>query len=210
MRSPAAGSNSARAAVSAIVGRDPQTLDEPGICRAAIESGAENFSDGVVAPAFWFVVGGLPGLLIYKAVNTANSMIGHRTARHEAFGWASAKLDDLLNWPAARLSALVIALAAPVARGRTRNALRIARTDARHHRSLNAGWPEAAMAGALNVALAGPRFYGGTVVDDPFLNSSGSLNAGPNDIRRATRVLFAAWIVLLFLIDLLALLLALV
>lgn len=202
--------NAARTAVASIVGRDPDMLDEAGVCRAAIESAAENFSDGVVAPAFWFAVAGLPGLLIYKAINTADSMIGHRTPRHEDFGWAAARLDDVLNWPAARLSALLVALAAPFASGRVGTALRVAIRDARRHRSPNAGWPEAAIAGALDIALAGPRFYAGMLVSDPFLNASGRLDAAVPDIRRAMRVILGAWLALLFLVDLLALTLSLI
>jgi adenosylcobinamide-phosphate synthase len=204
------GVDAARKAVSNIVGRDPDMLDEAGVCRAAIESAAENFSDGVLAPAFWFAVAGLPGLLIYKAVNTADSMIGHHTPRHKDFGWAAAKLDDVLNWPAARLSALLIAVAAPFAGGRIGASLRTARRDARRHRSPNAGWPEAAMAGALDVALAGPRLYAGMLVSDPFLNATGRLEATVPDIRRAMRVILGAWIALLFLVDLLALTLSLI
>jgi adenosylcobinamide-phosphate synthase len=203
------GIEAARKSVSNIVGRDPQTLDDAGVSRAAIESAAENFSDGVVAPAVWFAVAGLPGLLIYKAVNTADSMIGHRTPRHESFGWAAAKLDDVLNWPAARLSAFLISVAAPFARGRVGASLRTAIRDARGHRSPNAGWPEAAMAGALDIALAGPRFYSGTLVTDPFLNANGRLDATPDDIRRSMRVILGAWLALLFIVDLLALSLSL-
>jgi adenosylcobinamide-phosphate synthase len=204
------GVDAARKAVTNIVGRDPEVLDEAGVCRAAIESAAENFSDGVVAPAFWFVVAGLPGLFIYKAVNTADSMIGYRTTRYEDFGWAAARLDDVLNWPAARLSALLIAIAAPFARGRVTTSIRSAIRDARRHRSPNAGWPEAAMAGALDIALAGPRFYAGMLVSDPFLNAAGRLNAAVPDIRRAMRVILGAWLALLFLVDLLALTLSLI
>lgn len=182
----------ARQAVAMIVGRDPASLDEAGVCRAAIESCAENFSDGVVAPAFWFALLGLPGLLIYKAVNTADSMIGHRTVRHEAFGWASARFDDLLNLAPARLSGILVCLAAPVAKGRVTSALRIMIRDAGLHRSPNAGWPESAMAGALQLALAGPRRYAERIVDDPFLNADGRRDAKPDDISRALRVLIAA------------------
>ncbi len=186
------GLPAARSAVSRIVGRDPASLDAPRICRAAIESTAENFSDGVVAPALWFALFGLPGLLAYKAINTADSMIGHLTARHRDFGWAAARLDDLVNWPAARLSALLIALAAPLAGGSLPRSLRVAFADARKHRSPNAGWPEAAMAAALGVALAGPRRYGGIIVDDPFVNEGGRREATPDDIRRGLRVYIGA------------------
>jgi adenosylcobinamide-phosphate synthase len=162
------------------------------VARAAIESCAENFSDGVVAPAFWLALLGLPGLLVYKAVNTADSMIGHRTPRHLDFGWAAARLDDILNLVPARLAGCLIALAAPVARGSVIVSLRTMRRDARKHRSPNAGWPESAMAGALGVALAGPRRYGDTIVDGPFLNADGRKAATPDDIGRALKILVAA------------------
>lgn len=186
------GLEAARAAVSRIVGRDPRTLDEAGVCRAAIESCAENFSDGVVAPAFWFALLGLPGLVAYKAVNTADSMIGHRTARHRAFGWAAARLDDGLNLIPARLSGLLLGLGGRAAGGSVAAALGTMWRDAGRHRSPNAGWPEAAMAGALDLSLAGPRFYGRQLVDDPFLNAGGRAAARPADIGRALRVLVAA------------------
>jgi len=181
-----------RRAVSMIVGRDPDSLDEAGICRAAIESSAENFSDGVVAPVFWFVLFGLPGLVIYKAVNTADSMIGHRSPRFLAFGWASARLDDLLNLAPARLAGLLVALGAIAVRASPLNALAVMWRDARLHRSPNAGWPEAAMAGALGLALAGPRRYASGVVDDPYLNAQGRREAKPCDIDRALKIMLAA------------------
>jgi adenosylcobinamide-phosphate synthase len=186
------GLPAARTAVARIVGRDPESLDEPGICRAAIESTAENFSDGVVAPALWFLLLGLPGLLACKAINTADSMIGHLSARHRNFGWATARLDDLVNWPAARFSGLLIALAAPLAGGSPTNALRVMVADSGNHRSPNAGWPEAAMAAALGIALAGPRTYGGQTVDDPYMNAAGRRDAAPEDIRRGLRVYVGA------------------
>jgi adenosylcobinamide-phosphate synthase len=174
-----------RKAVSHIVGRDTGVLDEAGVARAAIESLAENFSDGVVAPAFWLTVFGLAGGAVYKAVNTADSMIGHRTARHQAFGWAAARLDDLVNLPASRLSALLlIAAAATMSPAAALQAWRAVVHDARRHRSPNAGWPEAAMAGALGVALAGPRSYGGVEVADAFIGN-GRRAATAADIRRA-------------------------
>ena len=182
----------ARKAVSMIVGRDPDSLDEAGICRAAIESSAENFSDGVVAPVFWFVLFGLPGLVVYKAVNTADSMIGHRSPRHLAFGWASARLDDLLNLAPARLAGLLVALGAIAVRASPMSALAVMWRDAGLHRSPNAGWPEAAMAGALGLALAGPRRYASGVVDDPYLNADGRREATPRDIDRALSVMLAA------------------
>jgi len=150
------GLDGGRRAVSQIVGRDPDALDEAGVARAAIESLAENFSDGIVAPVFWLAVGGLAGGAAYKAINTADSMIGHRTPRHNDFGFAAAKLDDVVNLPASRLCALLIVLAASVTRNASAsNAWTSVWRDARHHRSPNAGWPEAAMAGALGLSLAG-------------------------------------------------------
>jgi len=173
-----------RAAVSHIVGRDPESLDEAGISRAAIESLAENFSDGIVAPAFWCALFGLPGIAAYKTVNTADSMIGHRTERHRAFGWAAARFDDLVNLPASRLSAIWIVLAAYVAGADAAGAARAVLRDARHHKSPNAGWPEAAMAGALGLRIAGPRVYGSDRVDDPWMGD-GRAEATAADIRRA-------------------------
>jgi adenosylcobinamide-phosphate synthase len=202
------GLEAGRDAVSRIVGRDPQALDEAAVCRAAIESLAENFSDGVVAPAFWLAAGGLPGCAAYKAINTADSMIGHRTPRHEAFGWAAARLDDLVNLPASRLTALLVVAACPLVRGASsRRAWRAVRRDARHHRSPNAGWPEAAMAGALGLALAGPRAYGGVVVEDGYMGEGGRREAAPADIRRALALYRAADALLIALLGAAALLL---
>jgi adenosylcobinamide-phosphate synthase len=174
-----------RAAVARIVGRDPDSLDTAGVARAAIESLAENFSDAVVAPVIWLIIGGLPGIALYKAINTADSMIGHRTARHEAFGWAAARLDDLVNLPASRLSApLLIAAAALSREGSAAAAWRTVRRDASRHRSPNAGYPEAAMAGALDLSLAGPRIYRTRLVADAFMGD-GRIKANAADIRRA-------------------------
>ncbi|MBK0397658.1 cobalamin biosynthesis protein [Limibaculum sp. M0105] len=181
-----------RRQVSMIVGRDPQTLDKAGVSRAAIESAAENFSDGVVAPVFWFALLGLPGLLAYKTINTADSMIGHMSERYRAFGWAAARLDDLLNWVPARLAGGIICFV-----GGGREALQVMLRDADLHRSPNAGWPEAAMAASLDLALAGPRVYAGEICDDPYLNPQGRRSAGPDDIRAAIRVIWRAWAVLL-------------
>ena len=182
----------ARQSVSMIVGRDPELLDEAGVCRAAIESCAENFSDGVVAPVFWLALLGLPGLIAYKAINTADSMIGHHNERYESFGWAAARLDDLVNLIPARLSALLLAISAPVAGGSIGTSLSVVKRDAAKHRSPNAGWPESAMAGALGLALAGPRGYPGYVVDDPFLNAGARKDAVPDDIGRALDLMAAA------------------
>lgn len=174
-----------RAAVSHIVGRDPDSLDEYGVARAAIESLAENFSDGVVAPVFWMALLGLPGGAVYKAVNTADSMIGHRTKRHEAFGWASARLDDLINLPASRLTAVLIVAAAGATKGASAGeAWRTVWRDAHRHRSPNAGYPEAAMAGALGLSLAGPRVYGGVHFGDATMGT-GRRDATAADIRAA-------------------------
>jgi adenosylcobinamide-phosphate synthase len=182
----------ARRAVAMIVGRDPDQLDEAGVSRAAIESCAENFSDGVVAPVFWLALLGLPGLIAYKAINTADSMIGHLSPRHASFGWAAARLDDLVNLIPARLSGLLVAVVAPIAGGTTATALRIMWRDAAKHRSPNAGWPESAMAGALGLALAGPRRYGTRIVDDVFLNAEARQDAIPSDIGRGLKLLMAA------------------
>ncbi len=170
-----------RAAVSHIVGRDPASLDEPAVVRAAIESLAENFSDGITAPLLWCALLGLPGIAAYKAINTADSMIGHLSPRHCAFGWASARLDDAANLPAARLAALWIALGTP---GRLRACWRIVWRDAGLHRSPNAGWPEAAMAACLGIRLAGPRDYADGRVEDPWLGD-GDRPARLADLRRA-------------------------
>ncbi len=177
-----------RAAVAHIVGRDTAALDAAGVARATIESLAENFSDGVVAPAFWMALLGLPGAASYKAINTADSMIGHRTERHAAFGWAAARLDDLVNLPASRLSALLlIAAAALTDRELAAAAWRATWRDAHRHRSPNAGYPEAAMAGALGLALAGPRVYGGVTVDDALMGD-GRREATAADIRAALKL----------------------
>ena len=177
-----------RQAVAKIVGRNPNALDESGVARAAIESLGENFSDGVVAPTFWIALGGLAGGALYKAVNTADSMIGHKNDRYAAFGWAAARLDDLVNLPASRLAALMLVLAALLTPGASPGeAARALWRDASHHRSPNAGWPEAAMAGALGLKLAGPRVYGATLIDDAFMGQ-GRREATASDIRRALRL----------------------
>jgi adenosylcobinamide-phosphate synthase len=187
-----AGLDEGRDAVAKIVGRNPAMLDEAGVARAAIESLAENFSDGVVAPILWTALGGLIGGALYKAINTADSMIGHQDERHKAFGWAAARLDDLVNLPASRLAALWLILAATATPGASaREAARAIWRDASNHRSPNAGWPEAAVAGALGLKLAGPRVYGATLVDDAFMGE-GCREAGAGDIRRALRLYWTA------------------
>ncbi|MCB6177686.1 adenosylcobinamide-phosphate synthase CbiB [Rhodobacter sp. Har01] len=173
--------------VARIVGRDTGPMRQAEVARAAIESAAENLSDGVIAPAFWYLVGGLPGLLVYKLANTADSMIGHMTPRHRQFGWAAARFDDLLNLIPSRLTGLLIALTsgwldpAPVLR------------DARQHRSPNAGWPESVLGPVLNVALAGPRSYDGVMTDDPWVWPEGRRDPGPDDIDAACAALWRAW-----------------
>ncbi|MEQ1942891.1 adenosylcobinamide-phosphate synthase CbiB [Mesorhizobium sp. VNQ89] len=189
----AGGLAAGREAVSKIVGRDPETLDRAAVGRAAIESLAENFSDGVVAPAFWMAIGGLAAGSAYKAANTADSMIGHRTPRHEAFGWAAARFDDLINLPASRLTALLIVIAAALLpRMDAKTAWRAVWRDAKKHRSPNAGWPEAAMAGALGIALAGPRSYGGVMGDFAYMGEGGRRAVTAADIRRALRLFWVA------------------
>ena len=198
------GLDAGRRAVARIVGRDTGVLDEAGVARAAIESLAENFSDGVVAPVLWMIIGGLPGAALYKAINTADSMIGHRTPRHEAFGWAAARLDDLINLPASRLSAvLIVAAAALSGDAAAAAAWQAVVRDAPKHRSPNAGYPEAAMAGALGLALAGPRVYGGVEVDDATMGQ-GRRDATAADIRRALALYRRADAILLALVAALA------
>ncbi len=182
------GLDGARRAVGRIVGRDPKSLDTPGVARAAIESLAENFSDGVVAPVLWYAVFGLPGLAACKAVNTLDSMIGHRDARHAVFGRAAARIDDAVNWIPARIAGFLIAVAAL---GRAPAAFGAMRRDARRHRSVNAGWQEAAMAGALGFALAGPRHYPDGVVPDHWMGD-GRAELGPADLNAALRLYLVA------------------
>lgn len=191
-----------RRAVSMIVSRDTTDMPAEGVARSAIESAAENLSDGVVAPAFCFLVAGLPGILIYKLINTADSMIGYRTPRYVDFGWAAARLDDLLNLVPARLTALIIALLS----GRMGD-WRDIRADAVRHRSPNAGWPEAAMARVLGVALAGPRAYDGVMQLFPWVHPAGRKEIGPADIDAAVGQLWRVWAAMLFLSVILALIL---
>lgn len=186
-----------RAAVARIVGRDTEALDEAGVARAAIESGAESFSDGVVAPAFWFLLLGLPGLMAYKLVNTADSMIGHLDERHALFGRAAARLDDLMNWVPARIAGALIALAAL-----RQSAGDVMVENAGLHASPNAGWPEAAMAGALGIALGGPKTYDGVPARDPWMNPRGRRDIGAAEIRRAIAMLWRAFALLLLLVGL--------
>lgn len=192
-----------RAAVAHIVGRDVEALDEAGVARAAVESLAENFSDGIVAPAFWMAFAGLPGIVLYKAINTADSMIGHRTPEHIDFGRAAARTDDVVNWPGARLSALLLVVASIFQRDASpQDAWRAMIDDARNHRSPNAGWPEAAMAGALGFRLAGPRTYHGAEVPDAYMGA-GRVALRAQDIRKALalyrKAILLLWCLLLVL-----------
>ncbi|NNK78333.1 MAG: cobalamin biosynthesis protein [Litoreibacter sp.] len=184
-----------RKMVARIVGRDVSALDNAGVARGAIESAAENLSDGVIAPAFWYLLLGLPGILAYKLINTADSMIGYLTPRHEAFGWAAARLDDVVNWIPARLTALLIA-----AGHANPGVWRTVKRDANKHRSPNAGWPEAAMAGVLDVALSGPRSYEGVLREEPFVNEAGRHDLGSDDVERAVSALWRAWALALVLV----------
>jgi adenosylcobinamide-phosphate synthase len=196
-----------RTAVAHIVGRDPDALDTAGVARAAIESLAENFSDGVVAPALWLAIGGLAGGAAYKAINTADSMVGHRTERFAEFGFAAARLDDFVNLPASRLCALLLIAAAALTPGASPAAgLRAVRRDAHRHRSPNAGYPEAAMAGALGLALAGPRIYDGVRIDDAVMGD-GRHEANAADIRAALALYRRADALLIALVGTLALIL---
>ena len=177
-----------RTQVAMIVSRDTRDMTEAQVARSAIESAAENLSDGVIAPAFWFLVAGLPGVLIYKTVNTADSMIGYRNDQYLAFGWAAARLDDLLNLIPARLTfVMIVALSCQWARYGEMG------KDARRHISPNAGWPEAAMAQALNVALAGPRSYGGQMQNLAWVNGDAAHAIGVSDIFRACDMLWRIW-----------------
>ena len=182
--------STARDAVAQIVGRETQNLDGPAIARASLESLAENTSDGVVAPLFWGICFGLPGLAAYKAINTMDSMIGHKSERFRAFGGFAARLDDLMNYVPARLTGLILAISEPRSRG-----LSVMFADAKHHRSINAGWPEAAMAGALDVRLSGPRTYAGAVGDEPWLNGS-SRDPEPRDVQRGIWLYLRALVLL--------------
>jgi adenosylcobinamide-phosphate synthase len=192
--------DAARRAVAKIVGRDPTLLDAAGVARAAIESLAENTSDGVVAPVFWGALFGLPGVVGYKAVNTLDSMIGHRTARHEQFGWAAARIDDIANFVPARITGFLFALIAP----HPFEAVSCMMRDARQHRSINAGWPEAAMAGALGVRLSGPRIYHGRVAAEPWLNQD-ARDPGASDVALGLKLYVRAMIVLAILLVIVAL-----
>lgn len=188
-----------RRAVALIVGRDPENLDESAVARGAIESAAENFSDGVIAPAFWFLLFGAPGIIVYKLVNTADSMIGHKNERYHNFGWAAARLDDLLNWIPARITGGLICLVYW-----SKSAWDIMLKDADLHRSPNAGWPEAATAGVLGIALSGPRSYDGSITDFLWVNSQGRRELTPDDIENAVQVLWRSWAAVVIVLAVLA------
>lgn len=186
---------SGQRSVAMIVGRDTTEMNTEQVSRAAIESMAENFSDGFVAPVFWFLVAGLPGIIIYKAINTSDSMIGYKNRTFKDFGWATARVDDVLNWIPARLSALCIwaITGFPVK-------WRLIAQNAKLHRSPNAGWPEAAMAYALEISLSGPRSYEGQMQKFPWVNPIGRKNIGPSEIDNAIRILWATWVGVLALV----------
>ena len=200
-----AGRAQGQYAVSMIVSRETAPMHPPDVARAAIESAAENLSDGVIAPAFWFLIAGLPGLLLYKVINTADSMIGYRTTRYEAFGWAAARSDDLLNLVPARLTALLLGVTTA-----TFGPLGEIFAEAARHKSPNAGWPEAVMARALNIALAGPRHYDGALRDLPWVNPAGQRDIGAEQIERSTALLWRAWAAALAIVIAIAMLLAVV
>ena len=178
----------ARTLVARVVGRDTDRLDQAGVSRAAIETLAESFCDGIVAPLFWLLLLGLPGLWMYKAINTADSLIGHKEPRWRAFGWAAARIDDGANWVPARIAGLLVCVAG--AGGWT-----VMRRDARAHASPNAGWPEAAMAGALGIALAGPVAYDGVTQIKPWIGREGRA-ASPKDIVIALQIYARACLLL--------------
>jgi adenosylcobinamide-phosphate synthase len=186
-----------RQKVSMIVGRDPAQLDEAGVSKAALESLAENTSDGIVAPVLWYALLGLPGIAMYKAINTADSMIGHKNERYQWFGWAAARLDDLVNLPASRLTGYLFAAAEP---SRFKEIVAVMKRDAPRHQSPNAGWPEAAMAAALGVRFGGPRSYDGEAVDLPYMGE-GRDSITRNDIKRGLRVVSRAmWMLFLMML----------
>ncbi|MCY4445694.1 MAG: adenosylcobinamide-phosphate synthase CbiB [Rhodobacteraceae bacterium] len=177
-----------RLAVSKIVGRDTSSMSTSDVSRAAIESTAESLMDGVIAPAFWYLIAGIPGILVYKFVNTADSMIGYQNEKYKEFGWATAKFDDLLNFIPARLTALIVSLV-----HFSIDAFQFARNEGNNHRSLNAGWPEAAFAKVMGVALSGPRVYEGTQINFPFINDEGRKELVPEDIEKGVEIAWRTW-----------------
>ena len=189
-----------RKQVAKIVGRAPQKLDKSGVARATIETTAENISDGIIAPIFWCLLFGLPGLLAYKAINTADSTIGYKNEKFKNLGWATARLDDLVNYLPARLSGLLIAMCAPLTNGSIKTALSTMFKDARQHNSPNAGWPEASMAGILGIALAGPRIYTTHTEDGNWINGSGRMIVSPVDVKNTLKILVAVCVLLFFIL----------
>ena len=182
---------SARTAVSMIVGRDTTDMTQTDIAKAAIETGAENLSDGVIAPAIWYLIGGLPLLFAYKIINTADSMVGYKSAKYYAFGWGSAMLDDVANFFPARLTAFLI-IATSLSGDASKQAKQVMKEDADKHASPNAGYPESAMAGALGIRLGGPRYYKGRLLDLPYMNLSGRQHVSASDIDKALHILWFA------------------
>ncbi|MCY3726864.1 MAG: adenosylcobinamide-phosphate synthase CbiB [Rhodobacteraceae bacterium] len=178
-----------RLAVAKIVGRDTSRLDESEVVRATVESTAEGFLDGVFAPIFWYLVAGLPGLLIYKFVNTADSMIGYKNEQYEEFGWATAKFDDILNYIPARIVPFIIGITQL-----SLSPIKLAFEDGSNHRSVNAGWPEAAFASALGIALSGPRSYDGELRQYPFINQTGRMELIPDDIKNCIKLTWKGWV----------------
>ena len=189
------GLEAGRKEVAKIVGRNTEQMAETDVARASIESVAENFSDGTMAPALWYLACGLPGVLVYKMVNTADSMIGHKSEKYLQFGFASARLDDVLNFVPARISAALVALAAPCRRGSIKKAFEVIGHDAPEHVSPNAGWPEAAMAGALHIALGGPRRYGSQTLQAAWINPAGERTLSAADVDNAIGLVEVAWAV---------------
>ena len=181
--------DAARHAVSMIVGRNPDSLDAHAIARAGIETTAENLSDGVIAPALFYLIFGLPGIIAYKMINTADSMTGYKSKRYFAYGWGAARLDDLVNLIPARLTGLLLALAGAA---RIQHAMRVMWRDAGQHRSPNAGWPEAAMAAQLGLSLAGPRQYGARMSTDAPMHGEGCRNATADDMEKSLMLMWRA------------------
>ena len=188
--------NEGRNAVACIVGRQTKNLDESNVSRAAVESAAENFSDAVIAPIFWYLLLGLPGLFLYKMTNTADSMIGYKSEKYLLFGFGAAKFDDLMNWIPSRICGTLMCAAYL-----SKSNFLIMLKDAKLHASPNAGWPEAAMASILNVALAGPRSYHGKLTHYEFINSSGRHDMVKTDINDALKVLNRSWLILIIIVS---------
>jgi len=188
-----------RIMVSRIVGRDVTEMDETNVVRSTIESAAENLSDGFIAPVFWYLILGLPGIIVYKMINTADSMIAYKSEKYNEFGWATAKTDDLANWFPARITSVLILLST-----RNFNSWEIVRKNSKLHRSPNAGWPEGAMASCLKVALAGPRSYNGVVGSDSYINPEGRYDLVKSDINSCGKILWKTWSLMFLIVFILA------